>query len=527
MVTAEGRELGKHPSGRKSSWALLRSAGVLEAILDSASQCILAVGVDGRIRAANQRTLQILGYKPHELQDKIVEVLVPEEQRKGHKEKRRGYFAAPRVRPIGEGLELKARRKDGTTIPVEISLSYVGTGKDMLAIAFISDISQRKTLEEQLFQAQKLEAVGRLAGGVAHDFNNLLTVIMGNDRFLLSQLSTIDPARAYAEEIMKASERAAALTRQLLAFSRRQVIQPQVLDLNHAIRQSEKMMRRLLGEGIVVDYRLASEAGLVRLDSSQLDQILLNLLINARDAMPGGGMALVETACVTLGEDYARTHAGVKPGPYVMLAVTDTGKGIAPETQKHIFEPFFTTKPAEKGTGLGLATVYGIVKQNGGDIWVYSEAGVGSTFKVYLPKVDRAVQVDEQREYASSQKGGTETVLVVEDESGVRDVVCRVLRMAGYRVLEARTAQEALNLDRAHRDGIHLLVTDVVMPHMGGPELAAGLKRRRPQLKVLYLSGYTENAIVQQGILDPDLNFLQKPFEFEKLLAKVRESLDR
>ncbi len=497
----------------------------MEAILDSASQCILAVGPDGRIRAANQRTLQVLGYAPDELRGELIEVLVPEENRNSHEQQRNEYFASPRVRPIGEGVELRAVRKDGTTIPVEISLSYVGAGDDMLAIAFVSDISQRKTLEAQLFQAQKLEAVGRLAGGVAHDFNNLLTVIIGNDRFLLNRLPAADPGRTYAEEIMKAADRCAALTRQLLAFSRRQVIQPQILDLNQAVRQSEGMMRRLLGEDVKIEYRLEPDAGMVRLDSSQLDQVLLNLLINAREAMPGGGNVLVETANVTLDEEYARAHVGVKPGAYLMLAVTDTGNGIAPEIRKHIFEPFFTTKSSERGAGLGLATVYGIVKQNKGDIWVYSEVGVGTTFKVYLPQVRGPGSLEDAASRTALQSGGDETVLVVEDEDSVRDVVCRVLSMAGYRVLEAQSAKDALSLEQTHDDGIHLLVTDVVMPNMGGPELATRLKRRRPDLKVLFLSGYTENAIVQQGMLDSNLNFLQKPFEFEKLLGKVRESL--
>ncbi len=367
--------MAKKESTPKSSWGSLRSTRVLEAILNSASQCILAVGRDGRIRAVNARAQPMFGYTAEELQGELVDTLVPEAVRSQHKQHREGYVESPRVRPMGEGLDLVARRKDGSTFPVEISLSYVGTGDEMLAIAFVSDITQRKTLEEQLFQSQKLEAVGRLAGGVAHDFNNLLTVIAGNDRFLLNQLSTLDPSRAYAEEIMKAAERATALTRQLLAFSRRQVIQPLVLNINEALRQSEKLMRRLVGEGIEVVYRLGPDVGRVRMDPSQLDQVMLNLLVNARDAMPNGGSALVETTSVDLGEDYARIHFGVKPGPHVLLMVSDSGVGIDAETQKHIFEPFFTTKPQESGTGLGLATVYGIVKQNGGDIWVYSEVG--------------------------------------------------------------------------------------------------------------------------------------------------------
>jgi len=461
------------------------------------------------------------------LQGKPVEMLVPEVARKQHRQHRKGFIGSPRVRPMGEGLDLVARRKDGTTFPVEISLSFVGSSEDMLVIAFVSDITQRKTLEEQLFQSRKLEAVGRLAGGVAHDFNNLLTVIGGNDRFLLNQLSTLDPLRGYAEEILKATERATALTRQLLAFSRRQVIRPQVFQVNEVIQLSEKMMNRLVGEGIEVVYHLGPDAGQVRMDPSQLDQVLLNLLINARDAMPNGGRALVETSRVDLGEDYARMHFGVPPGPRVLLAVSDTGTGMDAETQRHIFEPFFTTKSQENGTGLGLATVYGIVKQNGGDIWVYSEVGVGSTFKVYLPRIEQESEMSHPEPAVAKDSGGTETVLVVEDENGVREVVCTVLRMAGYRVLDAPGPQEALEMSRLHSGEIHLLVTDVVMPHIGGPELASVLKKMRPKLKVLYLSGYTENSIEEHGVLEPSVDFLQKPFEFERLLVKTREALQR
>jgi signal transduction histidine kinase len=302
---------------------------------------------------------------------------------------------------------------------------------------------------------------------VAHDFNNLLTVILGNDRFLLNQLSTVDPLRAYAEEVMRAAERAAALTRQMLALSRREVIQPQLLDINEAIRQSEKLMRRLMGEGVEVVYRLGAGAGRVRMDPSQLDQVLLNLLINARDAMANEGKVVVETERVELGEDYARMHFGVRAGPYSLMSVSDTGAGIDDETKRHIFEPFFTTKAVDQGTGMGLATVYGIVKQNGGDIWVNSEVGVGSTFKVYLPRIEAGSEANHAQAGAGESSGGSEAVLVVEDESGVRDVVRRVLQMAGYRVLEAEGPKEALEIRRKLEGEIHLLLTDVVMPHMG------------------------------------------------------------
>ncbi len=502
------------------------SAGILEAILESASQSILAVEGSGEIVAANARVEEMFGYRPEELVGEQVERLVPDGVRERHSAERQAYFRAPKVRPMGEGLELRARRKDGREFPVEISLSYVEGENGPMAIAFISDITHRKTLEDQLLQSQKLEAVGRLAGGIAHDFNNLLTVIMGYDEMLLGQLSPLSPTRGYAEEILKAAERAAALTRQLLTFGRRQIVRPAVLDVSEALGRTEGMLRRLLGENITLKYCLAPGAGKVLMDQSQLDQVAMNLLINAREAMTGGGSITLETNAVELDETYARTHAGVKPGAYVQISVSDEGTGMDEETQRHIFEPFFSTKGDAGNSGLGLATVYGIVKQNGGDIWLYSQAGVGTTFKVYLPRVDEAADEEAAKKSDMGPMRGAEKVLVVEDEEGVRSLMCDVLRRSGYEVLAATSPQEALEMSRNAGGEIDLLITDVIMPGMNGRELARQMMAKRQGLSVLYVSGYTENMTLRHGVLDADVNFLQKPFPLERLLRRVRETLD-
>jgi len=381
--------------------------------------------------------------------------------------------------------------------------------------------------QSQLLQAQKMEAVGRLAGGVAHDFNNLLTIISGSCHFLLSSLGQAGPLRKEVEEIKQASTRAANLTSQLLAFSRRQVVTLQELNLNEAVRNMEGLLQRLIGEDINLVTSLGTKLGVVQVDPGQVEQIVMNLAVNARDAMPAGGRLTIETANVELDETFARQHAMARPGPYVMLAVSDSGRGMDKEAQAHIFEPFFTTKDPGKGTGLGLAMVYGSVKQNGGFIFVYSELGRGTTFKVYLPRVPE--QVDETNVLAPAPVAlprGTETVLVVEDEPGVRAVILRTLREQGYTVLEARHGLEALHLGTRPMETIHLLLTDVVMPQVSGREVAENLTRLHPELRVLYMSGYTDDAVVRHGILTAEARFLQKPFTPYTLAAKVREVLD-
>jgi CheY-like chemotaxis protein len=372
-----------------------------------------------------------------------------------------------------------------------------------------------------------MEAIGRLTGGIAHDFNNLLTAIIGYSDLLLSRLSHNDPSRQDIEEVKKAGERAASLTRQLLAYSRKQVLQAKVLDLNHIVGDMDKMVRRVVGEDIKLMTVLGAELGCVKADPGQIEQVLLNLVVNARDAMPQGGKLTIETKNVELDESYARKHVAVVPGHYVMLAVSDGGCGMDAETQSHIFEPFFTTKEQGKGTGLGLSTVYGIVKQSGGNIWVYSEPDQGTVFKIYLPRVTETVESSEPSfNSPTEQLSGTQTVLVVEDETLVRNLVRNILQSKGYTVLEAKHGEEALRNAIDHEGPIHVMVTDVVLPQMSGRQLAERMATLRPGMRVLYMSGYADNAIVHHGVLDPGTAFIQKPFTAEGLSRKVREVLD-
>jgi len=423
-------------------------------------------------------------------------------------------------------VEATWKRKDGRRLTVQLSVRAVrdGTGQVVFYETFARDITERRQLESQLLQAQKMEAVGRLAGGVAHDFNNLLTVILSYSDLLLEDLPSDAPDREDVEEIRKAAIAASTLTRQLLAFSRQQVLQPRVLDVNEVIAGTEKLLGRLLGEDVRFTTTLASKLGAVKVDPGQLEQIIMNLAVNARDAMPRGGRLTIETANVELDEAYVRGHPLAQPGRYVMLAVTDTGVGMDAATQARIFEPFFTTKEPGKGTGLGLATVYGIVKQHGGSIWVYSEPGRGTSFKIYLPRVDEAVSP--QIATPAETVGGSETVLVTEDVAAVRAVAKQMLERQGYTVLEAPDGEAAITLVEQYAEVIHLLLTDVVMPDVSGRELATRLQALRPHLKVLYMSGYTDDAIVRHGILEEGIAYLQKPFTPDTLARKVRAVLD-
>jgi two-component system, cell cycle sensor histidine kinase and response regulator CckA len=420
------------------------------------------------------------------------------------------------VRPDGTIRWVRAR-----AFPV-----YNATRELYRVVGLVEDITDLRRTEEQLLQAQKMEAVGRLAGGVAHDFNNLLTAILGYSELVLQDLGPEHPSAVDVKEIRAAGQSAENLTRQLLAFSRRQILQPQTLDLNKVLTRVDALLQRIIGEDVELTMKLTAPLGRVSADPGQIEQVVLNLAVNARDAMPNGGKLTIETANVVLDEDYVAQHAGANAGPHIMVAVTDTGTGMDAATQQRLFEPFFTTKEPGRGTGLGLATVYGIVKQSRGSIWVYSELGQGSTFKVYLPVTSEEIAAPVVVEMSPTSLSGTETVLVVEDQIEARSVICETLRRRGYTVIEAVNGPDAIVKGRQPDVVIDVMLTDVVMPGMGGRRVAEVIRATRPELKVVYMSGYTDSAIVDHGILEPGVAFVQKPFATDTLLRRIREVLD-
>ena len=426
------------------------------------------------------------------------------------------------------GVEVTRRRKDGTSVNISLSVAplHDAAGRVTGMLSLAADVTEMRQLEVQYRQAQKMEAVGRLAGGIAHDFNNLLTAIIGTTALVLEDLGLESRARLDIQEIEKAAKRAAGLTRQLLIFSRQQVLEPRALDLNALVGNLEKMLHRLIGEDIELRTKQATALGAVRADPGQLEQAIVNLVVNARDAMPQGGRLTIETADVELDRGYVAGHVPTQPGPYVLLAISDTGVGMDGATKARLFEPFFTTKEPGRGTGLGLATVYGIVKQSGGYIWTYSERGHGTTFKIYLPRVAETPEAPESTTSPPTPVRGSETLLVVEDQEEVRKLTKRVLEARGYTVLAARNGAEALEIVAQHPSKIHLMITDVVMPGMNGRELAQHARARRSYLKVLYVSGYTGEAVLQHRLLEPGVAFLQKPFTPDVLARKTREVLD-
>jgi two-component system, cell cycle sensor histidine kinase and response regulator CckA len=417
-------------------------------------------------------------------------------------------------------------RKDGALIDVEITVHSFVLGGRPCGLAVSLDVTEKNRMEKQIRQTQKMDAIGNLAGGVAHDFNNVLSVILSYSEMLASSLKPEDPMRGDLQEILLAGKRAADLTGQLLAFSRRQLLQPRVLDLGVVIAGVAKMLARVVGEDIELAVATGPGLGRVSADPGQVEQVLMNLVVNARDAMPQGGKLTLETANVELDLAYSAKHPGADPGRYVMLAVTDTGEGMDARTRERIFEPFFTTKEQGKGTGLGLATVFGIVRQSGGNIWVYSEPGQGTTIKVYLPRTDLAVATPSTIPRETRNRRGSETVLLVEDEEAVRALTRTILERHGYHVLEAQNGGDALLICEQHKATIHVLLTDVVMPRMSGRKLAERLAALRPDMKVLYMSGYTDDAVVRHGVLDSDVAFLQKPITPEPLTRKLREVIE-
>ena len=473
--------------------------------------------------AVNEAAVRSYGYTLDEFLNMTIRDIHPPEEIPAFEER-----LAQTDETRGPGLRMRTwthRKKDGGLIQAEVTSTRITFAGRKACLTLVNDVTEKKVLEAQLIQAQKMESVGRLAGGVAHDFNNLLGVITGYGELLRRRLE--EPRlKKYSEDILQAADRAAGLTRQLLAFSRRQVLQPRVLGLNGIVEEVEKMLRRLIGEDIKLTTALARDIGLVRADRGQVEQVLMNLAVNARDAMPKGGRITLETARVELDEAYTRKHEGIAPGHYVMLAVSDTGHGMTPDVRARIFEPFFTTKGEGKGTGLGLATVYGIVKQSGGHIFVYSEPGAGSTFKVYLPRIEAEAEVEAPAALLAPARG-SETILLVEDEVSLRELVRECLEDCGYTVLDARHGADALVRAAGHKGPIHLVVTDVVMPGIGGRDLVERLAAQHPGLRVLYMSGYTDDAVVHHGVLSEEMDFLQKPFTQEELARKVREVLDR
>ena len=492
--------------------------------VEQSADTLIIMDRSGAMEYVNPAFEALTGYSRQEAIGQTLEILKPEQQAGELCEEMWDTVLAGNV---FRGI-LTYRKKNGETLVIEKALTPLRDGKGEIT-HFIStgrDITERRKLESELLQAQKMDAIGRLAGGVAHDFNNLLLVISAYAELMLDSLAAENPLRRNVGEIMAASRRAADLTRQLLAFGRKQMQMLQVLDLNTVIGEITTMLPRLIGEDIDLVFSPGEDLGKIKADPVQIEQIVMNLAANARDAMPHGGMLTIETATVRVDESYVQRHSIVAEGDYVLLTFTDSGQGIAAEHLAHIFEPFYSTKEAGKGTGLGLATVYGIVKQNGGFVWVYSEPGLGTTFKIYLPRVQSLSSEVRITEIDESSPRGSETLLLVEDESSVRQASRQFLVQRGYKVLEASDGEDALRVLRNQHLPIHLMITDVVMPRMGGPKLAEQLAEKRPNVKVLFVSGYAENTVLKHGKIDVATRFLQKPFSLKTLARKVREVLD-
>jgi len=502
--------------------ALRRSEARYRSLILSAAYGIYSASVTGKFLDVNPALINMLGY------GSVEEVLALDPRQDvflNAQELDRLTEDYRRTKSLN-GIEVQWKCKDGRVIIVRLSGRAVSSDDETEEVLEIiaEDITERRQLEEQFRQAQKMEAVGRLAGGVAHDFNNLLMVINGYTEVLLEQLKEGDGLHQKVQSIQQAADRAATLTRQLLAFSRKQLLELKVVDVNSVIGDMERLLRPLIGENIELVTRLAPDAGRTRADAGQLEQVIMNLVVNAKDAMPEGGKITIQSADVTVHQNF-RERGFIQPGRYVVISLSDTGQGMDRETQSRIFEPFFTTKEKGKGTGLGLSTVYGIVKQSGGYVFTQSEIGHGSTFHIYLPRVEESPEERSPAKSQENEKGGSETVLLVEDEDSVRELVRETLVTRGYKVLEAENGEIGMRVAEASSDHIDLLITDVVMPGMGGRELAKKLLLLRPDLGVLYLSGYTEDAVVHHGALGPGQAFLQKPFTLQSLARKVREVL--
>jgi two-component system cell cycle sensor histidine kinase/response regulator CckA len=523
VLTLISQQLAAAIDRKRNEQALRRSEVCYRSLVQTAVYGIYRSSLEGHFLDVNPALIGMLGY------NSALEVLSLDPQQDVFVDPAEYTRLVDEFRNTGrmDGFEVRWKRKDAAIITVRISGRAVAGGDEPSNVleAIAEDITERRVLEDQFRQAQKMEAVGRLAGGIAHDFNNLLMVISGYTEVLLDQITLGHPLHSKAEAIQQASDRATTLTRQLLAFSRKQLLELKVIDVNAIVADMERLLRPLIGEDIELTTSLAPSVGCTRADAGQLEQVIINLVVNAKDAMPSGGKICIRTASVTLDDSYRPENTFIKNGPYVMIAVSDNGQGMDRETQARIFEPFFTTKEKGKGTGLGLSTVYGIIKQSGGYVFVQSEINRGTVFTIYFPRIDEPSEAVGATPVALAAVGGTETVLLVEDEDSVRQLVRETLESRGYRVLEAANGTDALALAAAHTDPIHLVITDVIMPGLSGHELVQQLQPTRPGLKVLYLSGYAQDAFPSTAAVDSQKTFLQKPFTLQSLSRKVREIL--
>ena len=531
VVARELEEAVTRRAHREAEEALRRSEREFRTLVEHAPGAIVITDEDGRIVLVNGLVEVLFGYQRSELLGHPVEMLVPERFRGAHLSHRGAYHSLPSQRLMGGGLDLVARRRDGSEFPVEVSLSPFESEDGLRVISVLHDISERKCaevakelLEEELRQAQKMEAVGQLAGGIAHDFNNLLTVISGYTEIMLRRLGHEAAGSKEIAEISKAAKRAARLTRQLLAYSRKQILEPRVLDLNDVVTETKTMLGRLIGEHIELSTTLAEDLGSISADAGQIEQIIMNLVVNARDAMPQGGTLLLETRNLTLAEALHHQASDVPPGDYVLLTVADSGQGMDAATVGRIFEPYYTTKARDAGTGLGLSTVYGIVVQSGGHIEVESELGLGTTFRLYFPRVAEDAEAFSPKPPDERSLMGSETILLVEDEEALREVGREMLELYGYTVMLAADGAAGLELAQNHPQPIQLLMTDILMPKMGGIELAERLSTLRPEMKVLYTSGYNDSGESLQKVAGAQ--YLQKPYAMEELARTLRELLD-
>jgi PAS domain S-box-containing protein len=521
----------QYAEAKQAEAALRESEERFRSLVETSSDWVWETDRNGVYTYASPRVAEVLGYTPEEVVGKTLFDLMPPENAEAAALEFRGF--ADSGKPFLR-MEYGKRRKDGRSVVAESSgapalgedgslRGYRGVDRDITEIKKAQEEQAR--LQEQLQQAMKMEAIGQLAGGVAHDFNNLLTVIIGNVDLASLNLDPADPAMAYFNPILTAAESAAGLTRQLLAFARRQLIQPKVLNLNDLVLKFKKAFIRLLGEDITLETILDEGLGNVRVDPGQIEQILVNLATNARAAMPSGGVLLIETSNVRLDEEYCASHAETRPGEYALLAVSDTGEGMSENTKSHVFEPFFTTKPLGQGTGLGLATVFGIVKQSQGSIELYSEEGHGAQFKIYFPRIEESPDGNGPAALAGDLPTGNQTILIAEDNEGVRQSMVHALEALHYKLLSPSTIEGALELSASYVERIDLLITDVVMPRMNGPELAERVRAMHPEMKVLFTSGYTYNVIAHHGIVNDGMNFLPKPYTIRALAEKVKQVL--